>query len=400
MKVGFSDIYFKANKVSLAQAEYFKKVLENSKNVNIICHTRTDIDSAACAATVADYLEQKGINSKIIISQEMKNLGIKDPEKYNCVQSQTLTGDENVEGTTLCVDFCSSDRLPHNSANFVKNADKLLCIDHHRGVNLVDHDYIYINSPIKDNNIRGVSSFYIDSSAKSATSIVYRFMEALGEDVDNQKAYNLFMGLVDDATKRGFVSCDGKNGKISLLEDAQEDGNFCEVYNALAKKLTKEQITEIAKKIDRTSELTESEQKLNDSLYDRIQLFGYKKIAAVVIDPDDELWEKCGGDTPVVSTILNRFRQNVLNNKFNDSNLKDVQIAMVFYKVSNTYRVSLHSKDISLHPVYKYIEKELPAGTFSIGGHTTRGGGKISATDKDSCKLWVNTVIRACENCL
>ena len=397
MKINFSNINFKANKVSAAQAEYFRNALKNSKNVNIICHTGTDSDSACCAAVVASYLAQLGVKSKIIASKDISKLGVLNANQYNCIKEKDLTGKEKVEGTTICLDFSSKDRVSSNALNYIENANKLLCIDHHRGINIKDHDYVYINSPLENNHIRSVASCYMDSSAKSATSIVYRFLEALGEDVDNEKAYNLFLGLVDDASKRGYVGCSARTGEVYLLNDALGDKNFLEVYNALINKLSDKQVSDIAKEVDRTANLTPDQTLLNSYLYNNIQYASNNKIAYVVIEPDNKVWKDAGGDTPVVSTILNKFRQDILLNRENKKEFKNLEIAMVFYEANGNYRVSLHSKNKNLHPIYRYVENNCPAKNISIGGHTTRGGGRITSLDKDSQELWVSQLIEACK---
>jgi len=400
MKINLTNINFKANKISSAQAKYFKNTLQNSKKVNIICHTGTDPDSAASGAVIASYLAQLGVKSKIIASKPLENLGVIGANKYSFINEKQIPDDEKIEGTTLCLDFSSTVRVSPKAQKYLDNADKLLCIDHHKGIDIVDHDYIYINSPLKNSNVRGVASCYIDSSAKSATSIIYRLFEALNEEIDNEKVYNMFLGLADDSSKRGYLTCDGIKGEIELKEEALKDKNFIEVYEDLRNKLSKEQIANIAKEVDRTSNLTKEEKDLQDFLYQNITLTPDKKIAYVVIDPDNEIWKKAGGDTPVVSTILNKFRQDILLNKENIEDFKNLEASMVFYRANGNYRVSLHSKEKNLHPVYEYVEKNCPADNISIGGHATRGGGRITTLDKESQNLWVNILLEAGENCL
>ena len=397
MKINFSNVNFRANKVSYAQAKYLKNTLKNSGNVNIICHTGTDADSATSAVVIASYLAQMGVKSKIIASKEPEKLGALNSDKYDFIKEKELNGDEKVEGTTFCVDFSSKDRVSSNAQKYIDNAQKLLCVDHHKGINISNHDYVYIDSPLEDNHTECVASCYIDSSAKSTTSVLYRFFEALGEDINNENAYNMFLGLADDAYKRGYLICDAKNGVITPTKDAYEDENFIEVYDALKTRLDETQLKQIIHEVDRTAYLTEDEKNLQDFLYENITFTPDNKIAYVAIEPDNELWKKAGGDTPTVSTIMNKFRQDTLLNKENDEKLKDLKVAMVFYKANGNYRVSLHSKDVDLHPIYQYIEENCPAKNISIGGHTTRGGGRIASVDKDSCNLWIKQVIEACE---
>jgi len=398
MKINSVNLNFGANKVSKAQAKYFKDALKSSENVNIICHTGTDTDSISSAAVISSYLAQMGVKSTIISSKDVSKFGVLNPEKYNVLKEKDLKGDEKVEGTTICVDFSSKSRASNKALRFFENADKTLCIDHHRGINLSNHDYIYINSPLKNNNVKGVASYYVDSSAKSTTSIIYRFFEALNEDIDNETAYNMFLGLTDDGVKRGYIDCNGVMGKVELYKEAFEDENFVEVFSNLKEKLSEAQIENIAREVDRTANLTPEQVALKNFLYNNIQYDSDNKIAYVVIEPDNKIWKKAGGDTPTVSTIMNQFRQDILSNKDNKKENENTEIAMVFYKANGNYRVSLHSKNVNLHPVYEYIENNCPAKNISIGGHATRGGGRITTFDKNSCNLWVNSVLEGCRN--
>ncbi len=393
MKVSGTNINFKANKISKPQAEYINSVLCSSKSVDIICHEDTDRDSADSAVSIFNYLKQKGISSRIIISQNLKSLNLEN-SGCNFINSKDLKENEPVSDTAICMDFSSSERINQKTLDYIKKVPKLLCFDHHRGVNLVDHDYTYINKPLDENNIhiKPVTSFYIDSSAKSTTSILYRFYEALGEKIDNSQAYTLFSGLVDDGQKRSAVICDGLNGKIEPDTMLVEDKNAYEVFADLRNKLAPEQIKQIAQDVDLTSFLTKNERNFQMSLFSRLNFEKDGEIAYVYIPPNDEEWNKLGQDTTITSAILNKFRRDVINNNFNDDKLKKVRTVLTFYQADDKYRVSIHSKG-NLHYVYANYDKYYKNGITSLGGHTSRGGGRILSTNEIICKNWMKKIL-------
>lgn len=393
MKISTSAISYRANKMPYPQAKYFKDKLTSSKNVDIICHELTDKDAANSALAMDEYLKNQGINSRILLSQDLKALGLKI-NNSNIVQFEDFNPQKE-KNTVLCVDFCASDRVPSKIYDYIKRADKLYGIDHHKGIDIVDGNYTCINSTINETlPLESVSSYYVDTTAKSASAIIYRFLEALGEDISNSQAYAIFSGLMSDCNKKGLVRCDGENGVIELKKEFVEDKNTYEIYQKLREKLTAKQIREIAKSVDLISNLTPEEKKFKDSLKDRIILSPNKKIAYVEITPDDKEWEDLGSDNPITSTILNRFRVDVINNKFQDEKLKDVVLALVFYKAGENYRISAHAKDNSLLKFFDYAKTKTTNSIHqSLGGHSERGGGKIASLDKDICHKWVLDII-------
>ena len=123
MKISTSAISYKANKMPYPQAKYFKDKLTSSKNVDIICHELTDKDAANSALAMDEYLKNQGINSKILLSQDLKALGLKI-NNSNIVQFEDFNPQKE-KNTVLCVDFCASDRVPSKIYDYIKKADKL-----------------------------------------------------------------------------------------------------------------------------------------------------------------------------------------------------------------------------------------------------------------------------------
>ena len=191
----------------------------------------------------------------------------------------------------------------------------------------------------------------------------------------------------DGAKKRCFV-CDGREGVVRPTPKLIENKNALDVLVKLEDKIDNEQIKKVAMAVDILSNLTKEEEDFKNSLYGRINISKNKKVAWVEIPPDDKQWQDLGGDNSRVSTILNRFRQDVLNSR------EDIETIFVFYEAEGRYRFSVHSKTPTLHDFFNYIEqKHIPDFTKNAGGHKDRAGGKIFTVDPEKCHKWVEDII-------
>lgn len=384
MRINNSNISFKAYRISKNQAQHIDSQLKQSSKVDIICHETTDRDAANSALAMSDYLSQQGINTRIILSQNLKSLTLRT-EKKNILQAKDLKDNETPD-TILCVDFSQKNRVAPNVYNFMKKTDKIIGLDHHMDADIVD-DNLTLTQNSNEKSTDKISSFYIDTTAKSATSIIYRFFEALDKEISQNTAYDLFFGLISDCCKKGLVKCDGENGTISPNKEMIQDKNAYEIYQALYNKLNPEQISDMAKKIDIMSNLSEKEKAFSDSLYKRVKYNNKGNVAYVEISPNDPTWIELGGDNSTTSTILNRFRQNFLKNHNN------IKAVFTFYEADNSYRLSVHSKEKNLKKFYKFALKNVQNKPFTIGGHEDRGGGKINSTDEKVCHKWTENII-------
>ncbi|MBQ8635995.1 DHH family phosphoesterase [bacterium] len=399
MKIAITnDINFKANKMSNMQANYVNRELKNAKNVDIICHSMTDRDGANSALAMWEYLNSLGVNARIIMEQ--KNPQLLGLRNYDCNIVQASQKDEInslIPDIAFCVDFGERERIKPHVLSHIKQTSKIMGFDHHSNQNIAGSNCITFNTSLNERDIPETKvGYYTDTTARSATSIVYRFFEALGEDIDNNRAYDLFSGLVDDGVKKGIISCNGETGEIIPKKEIIRDKNAFEVYSKLKEKLTDEQVSAIAKNIDIISSLNEEQKSFKNSLEERIKFSKNGKIAYVEISPDDKEWKKLGGDNTITSTILNRFRTGILANPKYD----DVQMVMTFYEANGAYRMSAHSKDVSLLDYFKYVENNaIPDFTKHSGGHANRAGGGIIETNPKRCHRWVQKII-SCDECL
>ncbi len=394
MKINNALTTFQANKISKQEAKYLSDTLLNSSSVDIVCHEATDKDAANSALLMWEYLNQKGINSRIILSQDLDTLKLRN-ENCNIVQANTIKPDEKSK-TALCVDFSQYDRVSNNVKQMIKNADKVVCIDHHKKQNMFGDDVVELDSSILDDSFpKKTSMHYIDSSAKSATSVIYRLFESLGEEIDENRAYDILSGFASDCVKKGIIDCDGKNGTIKAKKQLKEDKNAYEVYQNIEKKVSNKNKQKIAHEIDILANLTPDEEDFYDSLFKKVQLSPNKKLAYVEIKPDDETWQHLGGDNSRTSTILNRFRQNILS----DEDFNNIDAVVAFYSANDVYRLSIHSKKDNLDKFYDCAFSLLNEkyNGFSVGGHNSRGGGKIVSSDNKTCHDFVLDIVNCYE---
>ncbi len=384
MKINNSNINFKAYKMSKKQARHIDNMLRKSSKIDIICHESTDRDSANSALAMADYLEQQGKNARIILSQDLKSLTLRTQNK-NIIQAKNLKDDETPE-TVVCVDFSQKNRIAPNVYSYIKKSSKIIGLDHHIGSN-ISSDSVVLTQEENNEAENKISSFYIDTTAKSATSIIYRFFEAMDKEISKDTAYDLLFGLISDCSKKGLVKCDGEKGTIKVNKEMTQDINAYEIYKKLISMLSLEEISDIAKKIDIMSSLSPKEKAFSNSLYEKLKYNADNTIAYVEIPPNDPTWKELGGDNTTTSTILNRFRQNVLQKYDN------IKTVFTFYEANNTYRLSVHSKEKNLKQFYDCALRNIKSNNFSIGGHEDRGGGKINSTDEKTCRNWVQNII-------
>lgn len=393
MKISNSQISFRANKMSEPQAKLIEDTLKNAKNIDIICHDVSDRDTANCAYVMWNYLNQMGINSRVVLSQKLSTLNLRD-ENFNYTQSKDLTNDDykNVD-TVLCLDFSSKGRINKYARKLTDNSKAFLCIDHHVGCDIHNKKPVVITKTLLDSKLpKRISPIYIDTSAKSATSIIYRYFEVLNKEIDENCAYDLLAGLVSDCKKKDMIVCDGTRGEIIPQKELKDDKNAYEIFLKLKSKLTPDKILKLARETDILSSLTNEEKEFQKNLYKRLQYNDLNKTAYVVIPPNDEEWEKLGKDNNRTSAILNSFRREIIKNDKYKTNT-----AIVFYEADGCFRLSLHSKNNNLEKFYynlSKVSKYRNYPDFSIGGHKNRGGGKIATLNKETCAQFVEDVIK------
>lgn len=369
---------FKANIMPKNQAKHIDNVLRSGKSVDIFCHTISDEDSFNSATTFYNYLQKEGIKPRIIVSGGETNYRY-DTEKYNILQAKDVNEQTQKSDTALCVDFSSPERLNPNVLNhlYKYTANSVVGLDHHDDAN-IHPSYNYITESYDKNNTPQLEAknYYIDSSAKSNSSVVYRFFEALGKKLDKDSAKSLLIGLRDDT---------GKN--ICAL-----DTNTLEIKNKLTSKLSKEDLKEIDKYFDDKIALNDDEIAFKNSLNERTKYSSNGKFAYLVISEGDKQWEDLGKNTEKTTSILRNYQKDILANN------KNIEAVGVFYPCNdnNTYKMSLTSNKNYAKKIVDFA-KENYNRNLMAGGHPDRCGGTIYTNNPEVQENWINTFVNAAD---
>ena len=403
-----SDLSFKANKMSLNQAEHIQNSLIKSDSVDIFCHVSTDEDAFNSAKIMYEYLENNGVRPRIICSGARKNYGY-DEKKYRIIQSEDINSGTEKSETALCVDFSTQDRINGKALKYLTEygEDKIIGFDHHHPKKPVTNDFIFLEKSYDTAPVlEQPKNFYIDSSAKSAASIIIRFFQALGIEMSKTQLKSAYAGMLDDMSKYDFIKFSKAEGAVPTGK-LKKDKNASEVFNFVDSKLDNADKQEVISHLDILSNLNLEESAFQKKLYDKIQLTDNGRAAYVIIPPDDEEWINIGGDNSVTSKILRDFRIRTLKHEKQDEfldkdkleKIKNVEAVMVFYPdyKSKRYRISMHSNKDYAEKIIEYNRNNLNKNLIA-GGHPNRSGGSMAGLNKNECSLWVKNFLCAAEN--
>ena len=290
---------------------------------------------------------------------------------------------------------------PHRASQFV-NVKPLFVLDHH--------------STTKDTFD---TACYIDDTAKSTCSIIYRFYEALNKakkelnadaikklktNLTKEDYKNLYCGMLSDYQKSGLIKFE--NSKLIKLETlyAPENVSSREELENVEKHLNKWQKLTIYRHLDILSNLTSKEKILQKRIFSEVKVTKNGKLAYVVIDPKDKLWEDVGGDNIRTSDIIRDLRLHLIGDIEHDpmfSNeqkklLKNVEGSIVFYESGEKYQMSITSKDSYAEKLINYVKNNINS-ELEAGGHPERAGGRIYSLEQDKINKFVNDFLIAAE---
>lgn len=400
------NVNFKANKMPKEQAEYFNNQLLASDSVDIFCHTATDEDAFNSAKIMYDYLYSNGVKPRIICSNASENYGF-DKKTYDIIDVNKNIPDGQRAQTALCLDFSDPIRIRGNEFDYLKLFPKsdVLCIDHHDTANPITDSNVITAMQFNVPQIDKAKNGYLDTTAKSAASMLVRFFEALKIPMTDNQKESAFCAMTDDMNKEKLI--DISDGQIIKSYKLQNDYNARDVFESIEGSISDKKKTEILSHLDVLSRLKPKEKAFRLSLYKNIKITPNKKFAYVIIPPDDKNWKKIGGDTPTASKILRDFRTRILEHKKTDefidkdllARIQDVQAIAVFYPDSKAgrYRVSMHSNKDYAFRIIDLIKKQYYS-PLKAGGHPNRAGGSTQTLDKNKCAIWANNFICAGEN--
>ncbi len=379
-----SEPTFNAKKIPQKVVTNFCEEFKNPKikKVDIYCHSSADEDTINSAKALASWLYS--INKKVRIcvnSSESKPLFF-DSSKYKIKRGFSKAD------KAILVDFNSWEKFPEGfkEALVKMKLDNVFCIDHHE----------------QTSNIISKKA-YIDESAKSCCSVIYRLLDQIGFNMNKDSLMDLYCGMISDLKKSKYVEFFKKDGEyiIKKAKKILNDKNTLKIYNEIDHKLEKSEKNIVLSHLDVLSRLTPLEKKFQKELFSNVKFSQDKKIAYVVIESNDYLWNSLGMDNPTTSEILKDFRIRILENAQNDNfindkkSLKNVKNVITFYRKSPDsceYKMSIHSKN---NTALKLIDKAKTYNkNFVAGGHEDRAGGKINSIDKDSIKKFIEAFVQ------
>lgn len=405
--------HFKANPMPKEQALYLDSKLREADSVDIFCHASTDEDAFNSAKTMYLYLKQIGKQPRIIASNNPDLYGY-DSKKYNILLMKNINENTSKADLALCVDFSKNERIMPSASKYLHrfSEDKIIGLDHH-----AENEFIIKDTKRITQSYDSVSkmplfkpvNYYIDSTSKSCSAIIYRFFEALNEKLSMQQLSSIFCGMCDDMTKPGLLEYKKPFGKyVSILsDDVPIDSNTIEVYSKVSSTLSVGRKELIIQHLDILPNLSEDENRFMKRLFNGVKFSKNGKFAYFVIAPDDKDWLKFGGDTNRTSAMIRDFRVRLLKNNPEDKlisrelreKLKNVEVTGIFYSDydEGAYKNSVHSKKDYVAKYQHYIKENLYSGLMA-GGHLNRGGGRLNSLDEEECTQWVNYFKIAADN--
>ena len=401
-----SNIYFRANKIPKLQAEYINNRLLSSKSTDIFCHIATDEDSFNSAKIMYDYLSSNGVKPRILCNNSKENYGF-DEKKYDIVDLAKSPVPKNRAETAICIDFSEPVRIRGRALKYLHTFPQadVFCIDHHNCDKPIIESNIIHKSFEQEPKIITPKNGYMDTTARSAASILVRFFEALNIPMSSQQIDSAYCAMVDDMNKANLLSIN--NGQIVKSAALIKDKNADDVFKMVSGNISEDKKREILSHLDVLSHLSGQEQAFRENLFKKIMISDNKKFAYAIIEPNNKDWQKIGGDNSITSKILRDFRLRVLSHKNADKyinaeqikKLQEVEAAAVFYPDYKTgrYRISIHSnKDFAMKIIdYNRAHYNMD---LTAGGHEDRAGGSVQSLDEDVCSKWINAFILSAQN--
>lgn len=380
------NVNFQANPFSKKQAQFFNQKLVNANYVDIICHSLTDEDAVASAKAIQWYLKKQHTPQRIILNHGEDTWDY--PHKGRVLDTAVSELPKDKPDTVLCIDFSSTSRISKNVIDYINQAKKIFCIDHHTDGDIVpDIHPITRSLGEKELDALPITNIYIDTSAKSCSGIVMRLLEALGAAPPTRILQQLFCGMVDDLRKNSCIKFDETLEPVKL-DIMNKDRYTSNLYSSLEKKLLQKDRDAVIKHLNVLANLTPEEIKFKESLPIRMEKAG--KLGYVVIPSGDKEWANLGGDNKKTSAIMGNFRLNALENN------PELDSVAVFYPVKDAYRISIHSKDNNVLKLFDYVKENFNPD-LQAGGHENRGGGYVQSLEPDICEKWVNEILKGAE---
>lgn len=182
--------------------------INNSQNIAIFSHIKTDCDAVCSSLALKLALAQIGKNADVFIDSDFSHQ-IEQLPYFNTINHKTLPGYD----LYICLDNASLDRLGKNKYKIMNNRAKSVQLDHH-GTN---EKYCKIN--------------YINESFSSTCELLYSFFKLMNIDVSADMARLLLTGILTDTSKFSYSNTSKSTlytaGKLLELAQTSMD-QICE----------------------------------------------------------------------------------------------------------------------------------------------------------------------------
>lgn len=181
------------------------KMIDSSKNIFIMGHKDLDLDALGSALAINDLLMIKGINSTIIIDDELHEPAVKkvlEETQKKIIIKKSNEIEFNKNSLLIIVDTNKPYLLQNE--NLIEKTDKILLIDHH--------------DITKESISKGI--ILVDEKSSSTCEMIANYIDKENQKIDSYTATILLGGIVLDTNN--FIIKTSSNTynmayKLSLL---------------------------------------------------------------------------------------------------------------------------------------------------------------------------------------
>lgn len=366
-----------------------KQRLLSANGINIIPHSSPDEDAINSSKVIYNWLIKNKKQTSICVDKnEVRGLFFNRSE-YKIGNLKILNP------LSLILDFNAKAKTPKKQLEiFAKlQANSIIGIDHHlKTTDTINGD------------------FYIDDTAKSNCAVIFRFFEAIEEKLTKKDIKSLYCGILSDFQKFKLIKFENSQNKFRLVKTDKlfQDKNSLDIFENIESKLNLKDKQQIQKNLNVLLKLNSHEKLLQKFIFENIKVTPNKKLAYVIIEPENKLWKNIYYDNTRSSAILRDVRSRLMNGITKDPDLtdiqkeelKDIKGVIEFYRVSasldSPFQMSMSTKNDYAIQLIEHIKSSINPDLMA-GGHANRAGGRIHSIKKEDVEKFINDFIRASE---
>lgn len=392
-KRGYSSVAFGAKPINKELAMGIKANLLSSsvRTADLFCHATPDEDAFNSLSVIKNWLKRNGKEASICL----KNAEVKGLFGAGLMFLSKKKTDEPAD-RSIILDFNDTSRFTKTAKKLFEKIpkDTIFGFDHHR-----------TNATSVD-----AENLYIDDTAKSCCGVVYRFFEALEENIPQSDRKKLFCGMISDYKKSGLIKVTCKKGvyNVEKTEKLCKDENSLEVFEKLQASLSEDDKIAVYKHLDVLANMPKKYRVLRDDLLEDFSFCLGKRLAYMYIPADSISWRNLGMDNSKTSELMKDLRNRVLSPNLNDDetiparirkNADNLKAVISFYRVSpkdDVYQMSITSKDGYALKLINYVKDNL-IPDLEGGGHANRAGARVRSLENADIFKFMNSFMIADE---